>query len=278
MRKLSKGSGLRIIFVDEYSFLSQAHLSAMSRRCQLATQHLCDSFGKYHVVLVGDPRQHTPPSGTALAAGAAAEAGLAVAATDLVAPDGPDDDAAAECAAELETEHQGDGDDAADGGAVADPASYDGRQTFKDLVHVINLDTQQRSTSTADGVKLQRYAALFMGERLPTKSAIETFCDDYNSKYTADIDGLLHTMPHVVTQRQTARSLIDYQLSLRIASATDRRACVWLSQHTTFNGTAVDDGLQLALRRHGVGHGAKYFPAAFVFFPVRVRADMPYAC
>jgi len=73
MAALGRDSTIRLIFVDEYSFLSQAHLSAMAKRCQQCSNDNANEFGAFHIALVGDPRQHDPPGATPLVKGAAAE-------------------------------------------------------------------------------------------------------------------------------------------------------------------------------------------------------------
>lgn len=273
--------GLRIVFADEYSFISQAHLSAISRRCQQVSgthEALERSFGDYHVVLVGDPRQHTPTSGLALAHGAATETGLP-------APDANDAPAV------------GGGDATGSGGAAVDgdaaeqrpPAlaaarglanNSDGRTTFRSLEDVINLTQQQRANDTPAGLQLRRYAELFMGETEPTLADVTEFCDAYNGKYYDTlplVPSLLQHMPHVVTQRQTSRALIDLHLSLRIAAALGRRAVVWVSEHRGGSGGAAAHGppvheeVQHALLRYAVGRSADYLPPVFVFFEVRGR-------
>jgi hypothetical protein len=66
MTRLGRASGLRFIVIDEVSFLSQSHFSAISRRCQQATGNFDRPFGDFNVVLVGDLRQHDPPKSTPL--------------------------------------------------------------------------------------------------------------------------------------------------------------------------------------------------------------------
>ena len=65
---------MRMVFVDEFSMVSQSHLFAINKRCGVVLGQEGQWFGGLHVILVGDPCQHGPPTARVLWFGAAAEA------------------------------------------------------------------------------------------------------------------------------------------------------------------------------------------------------------
>jgi len=236
-----------MLFIDEFSFLSQPHVAAISKRCQQASRDDSRPFGAYHVVLVGDPRQHDPPGAAALVKGAAAEeaAGAATQTGGTAAT--------------------------VDGPRRVTPRAvqeYIGRQAFKAFDSVVILTEQQRANDTPAGQTLQRFSSLFMGDEAAAESEVEAFCDAFNAKVVDDVDALLPHKPRVVTQRQKARAAINFSLSLRIAASLGKRACVWLSQHTD-GGAPTPEPIQRVLRRQLNTRACGRLPAALVFWEVR---------
>lgn len=255
-RRLRESSKLKLIFVDEFSFLSQAHLSAMSRRCQEASGDHSRPFGGYHVVLVGDPRQHDPPAATPLVSGAARAAALSVGTDErLRATPVQHEGGAASCNRQTKRQRE----------RLA--ADTDGRDTFVSFSTVINLTQQQRLDNSEAGLKLQRYAELFNGDRVAERREVEEFVDDFNAKAVGELHHLLESTPRVVTQRQKARAAINLALALSVAAHNGKRACVWLAQHEK-NGEAVDEDTQRLLRQYGTASTFGRLSPALVFFEV----------
>jgi hypothetical protein len=261
MRRLARygHAGLRIIFHDEYSQVSEAHLSAISLRCQRCSGDTGMKFGKYHMVFVGDARQHTPTNGFALTHDATATAGATL---------GDSDD---ECDADADDDEPR---PSATGETGPDMMSQnaDGRAAFLSLTTVVTLNKQQRAHDTPSGLQLRAYAELFMGTTAASLDDVTEFCDAFNAKYhECDVTDVMHREPRVVTQRQKARAIINLHLSLRIAASLGRRAIVWVSRHSASRDFVppVCDALQQALLRRAVGRVAEYCPSVFVFFEVR---------
>lgn len=275
MQRLGGDSKLRLIFVDEFSFLSQAHLSAMSRRCQQTSRDFTQPFGSYHVVLVGDPRQHDPPNAAPLVRGAHQER------TGAVSTPRPGPVAAGRAEASQADGISGEGDSRAAAaprcGANLRASEADGRYAFLSFTRVINLEQQQRVDDSPAGQTLRRYASLFMGEEDASRDDVVEFCTAWQDKAEAiqatGIDHLLSQVPRVVTQRQKARLEINFSLALHVAAALGRRAAVWLSTHAS-KDAPVGDGLQQAIRQHANPNNFNGLPAALVFFEVRNGARM----
>jgi hypothetical protein len=232
------GSKLRLLIIDEFSFLSQAHLAAISKRCQQASGDDTQPFGSFHVLLVGDARQHEPPGSAALVKGAAVE--------ESMDGTGAGTRRVTTCAV-----HE-----------------YVGREAFKSFDRVVILTEQQRANDSPAGRELQRFTSLFMGDCTAPPSEIEAFCEALNAKTVTSIDALLPLKPRVVTQRQKARAAINFTLSLRTAAALGKRACVWLSQHTS-GGATTPEPIQRILRKQLNTRACQRLPSALVFWEVR---------
>lgn len=278
MARLGPGSKIRILFMDEYSFISQTHLAAMGKRCQQASEINTDPFGDYHVVLVGDPRQHEAPVSSALLFGAAREADRR---EMCQAGDRERATPFASGTAEVSEEDEAEVDPSpAAARAAADArrrklrqaSDMTGRAAFLSFTRVINLKEQMRVDSTESGMLLRKHASLFMGNSRSTRTDVEAFCDAFNAKTPTSIDELLASGPRVVTQRQKARSAINFNLALRVSAAQSKRASVWLSSHTTAlkNGSTqtTPDVVQRALRANLNVNSVEKLPPALVFFDV----------
>lgn len=273
---MGPASKIRLVFIDEYSFISQTHLAAISLRCQQTSRNTTRPFGDYHVVLVGDPRQHESPRSSPLLKGAAAEMRWREAGCDTQERERP----AALPVDGVEEDADG-GDDTADKRArraaalLAKRRASDsvGRHAFLSMSRVFNLTEQMRVNDTMAGHTLRKHASLFMGNERASKADVVAFCDAFNAKTVHSIDDVLPHMPRVVTQRQKARAAIGFNLALRVSAALGKRATVWLSTHTrTVNGCVqpCSETLQRALRRNININDAAKLPAALVFFEVRV--------
>lgn len=281
MSRLGPNSKIRILFVDEYSFISQTHLAAMGNRCQQASQNNTDPFGDFHVVLVGDPRQHEAPVSSALLVGAAKEAEVRT-----TCRAGERERATPYRPAEVEVSEE---DEADVGGSPASAkaaaearrrklrkaSDTTGRAAFLSFSRVINLKEQMRVDDTESGLLLRKHASLFMGNSRSPRGAVEEFCDAFNAKTPTFIDDVLAAAPRVVTQRQKARSTINFNLALRVAAAQGKRASVWLSSHTTTlpNGSTqqTPETMQRVLRANLNVNSVDKLPPALVFFDVRYK-------
>ena len=258
---------MRLIFIDEFSFLSQSQLSAISRRCQQASRNNTRPFGDFHVVLVGDPRQHEAPKSSPLIRGAAAQRRIAQAVGAgggllAPAPSQPEPDAVDE-----------DEEDRVSAGALRAAerrraSDADGRHAFTSCLRVVYLTEQQRANDTDAGHTLRRYASLFMGNSRASLADVEEFCEAFNAKAVTDISDMLPSMPRVVSQRQKARSAINLNLALRVASALGKRASVWLSTHANSDGPCPD-AIARQIRKQVNVNKADKLPATLVFFEVR---------
>jgi len=197
-----------MIFVDEFSFLSQAHLSSISLRCQQATNDWTRPFGKFHVVIVGDPRQHDPPLASPLVKGARMEAQrrvLAPASRPAVCTTDPSQRGPARPdPSDLATQTGQLGTAARRVAPDREVADANGRRAFTSFERVINLTQQQRAATSPSGAVLGRYVELFNGDCEPSDDQVAEFCDAFQSKAVteAGVPMPLLDNPRVVTQRQ----------------------------------------------------------------------------
>jgi hypothetical protein len=224
-------------------------------------------FGDFHVVLVGDPRQHEAPKSSPLIRGAAAERRIAQGegGGDVVLAFSQPP---AEPAAEDDDVQQRDESRALRAAEKRRASDADGRYAFKSCLRVVYLTEQQRSDDTDAGRTLRRYASLFMGNHRASLSDVEEFCDAFNAKAVTDITDMLPSKPRVVSQRQKARCAINLNLTLRIAAALGKRATVWLSTHAGKDGPCPD-AIARQIRKQVNVNKVEKLPATLAFFEVR---------
>lgn len=249
---------LRIVFIDEFSFVSQEHMAAIDKRLR---QVRGDDrpFGGLHVVLVGDPNQHAPPGGHALYFGASGPREPQLPQTGKRKRAGNDTTKACQSS-------PGNDDEADEITTPPTLESTAGREAFLAFNQVYFLREQQRMRDTEGTNTLLDYSTMFMSTTRVPRSRVEQWADAINAKAITDIKAILPLNPKVVTLRQVARSPISRRLALLRAAHMGKRACIYFAQHVGNTGV-LPEVVQQAVRRLNP-KSFKYMPGALVFFEV----------
>lgn len=184
-------SGVRFVFLDEYSFINCLHLQHISRSIRKAEGMSDDCghcFANMHVVLCGDLCQHRPVRGHPLFINNAEREACNRLRSNLTAATGAK--------------------------ALLDmsPEETTGSNAYLTFDRVVFLTEQQRIL--AEGDLLYRYSRMFMAAERPPKAVVAEFCDALNAKVvTPDLLqqwAAAGKMPRAVCLRNDVRMQLNW--------------------------------------------------------------------
>ena len=251
-------SGVRFVFIDEYSFVNCRHLAQISESIRKAfniVEGSGTSFSDVNIVLCGDLCQHTPVQGLPCSPTTTSVLHtMLLRRTGLLAAGCPMVDWASK------------------------PEAFTGLAAYRKFDRVVFLMQQQRIALADD--ELFANSRLFMSDSRPSRAVVAKFCDELNAKVVTP--ALLEQwaadggIPRVVCLRNEIRKTLNWSLASLHAKHSKARPIVWFNRDTMALGERLSGDLSNVtplpqLIRDAVKcmkpEDTKLVPAVQIFFP-----------